>query len=216
VSALVRGVVLGFCLAAPVGPIGLLCIQRTLARGRLVGFVSGLGAATADAAYGLIAGLGLGAAQRFLVAHAMALRVGGAAFLVYLGVQTLRARPARAAATAADAATAPGGAGLLRAWLETLALTLSNPMTILSFAALIAGAMPAGAQSAGAIARFVVGVFAGSAAWWLTLALGTGALRGVLGAATGGGAARLRVVNVAAGVAILGFAAATLWQLRAG
>jgi threonine/homoserine/homoserine lactone efflux protein len=195
-----RGAILGFCLAAPVGPIGLLCIQRTLARGRRFGFVSGLGAATADASYGLVAGFGFGAAQRFLVAHALGLRLFGAAFLAYLGVQALRARPAT------DAASATSG-GLVRAWLGTLVLTLSNPMTILSFAALIASALPATAQPPAAIAVFVCGVFLGSAAWWLTLALVTGALRGLM-------LARLRLVNVAAGVAILGFAAATLWQLR--
>jgi threonine/homoserine/homoserine lactone efflux protein len=199
-SAVVRGAVLGFCLAAPVGPIGLLCIQRTLARGRRYGFVSGLGAATADASYGLVAGFGFGAAQRFLVAHATALRVGGALFLVYLGVQALRAR----------VATRDGGGdggGLVRAWLSTLLLTLSNPMTIVSFAALIASALPATAQPATAIALFVVGVFAGSAAWWLTLALVTGALRGLM-------LARLRLVNVAAGLAILGYAATSLWHAR--
>jgi threonine/homoserine/homoserine lactone efflux protein len=195
-----RGVILGFCLAAPVGPIGLLCIQRTLARGRRYGFVSGLGAATADAAYGLMAGFGFGAAQRFLVAHGLWMRLAGALFLGYLGVQTLRARPATRAAD-------DRGGGLVRAWLGTLALTLSNPMTVLSFAALIAGALPATAQPPGAIALFVCGVFVGSAAWWLTLALVTGAPRGVM-------LARLRLVNLAAGVAILAFAAAMLWQLR--
>jgi threonine/homoserine/homoserine lactone efflux protein len=196
-SALVRGTIVGFCVAAPVGPIGLLCIHKTLTRGRAHGFVAGLGAATADALYGVAAGFGFGVAQRFLVDHARALRLGGAALMLVLGVQALRAN---APATAAHDA----GGGKLQAWLGTLALTLSNPMTMLSFAAVIAGNLAPEQQSAGAIAALVLGVFLGSAAWWLSLAVATGALRGWL-------LGRLRLVNVAAGVAIIGFALASAW-----
>jgi threonine/homoserine/homoserine lactone efflux protein len=198
-SALVRGAIVGFCVAAPVGPIGLLCIHQTLTRGRSYGFVAGLGAATADALYGVVAGFGFGVAQRFLVDHALAMRLGGAAFLTFLGVQALRARPTAAA-------EARLGGGHARAWVTTLALTLSNPMTMMSFAAMLAGNLSVAQPSPGAIARFVLGVFVGSAAWWLTLALLVGALRGLM-------LPRLRAINVLAGVAILGFAFASLWSV---
>jgi threonine/homoserine/homoserine lactone efflux protein len=193
-TAVVRGVVVGFCVAAPVGPIGLLCMQKTLSRGRAHGFVAGLGAATADALYGVAAGFGFGVAQRFLTAYALWLRLGGAALMLWLGVQALRApAPTRAADDSAD------GGGKLRAWAGTLLLTVSNPMTLMSFAAVIAGNLSPQQQSPGAIAALVLGVFVGSAAWWLTLALLTGLLRGWL-------LGRLRLVNLAAGTAIIVFA----------
>src|SRR5437660_6002766 len=89
-----RGLVIGFSIAAPVGPIGVLCIRRTLAEGRAIGFVSGLGAATADAAYGSIAALGLSAATTLLVGHQTWLRLIGGAFLCYLGYRIFISRPA--------------------------------------------------------------------------------------------------------------------------
>src|SRR6266511_1919370 len=105
-STLVRGAVVGFCVAAPVGPIGLLCIQKTLTRGRRHGFIAGLGAATADALYGIAAGFGFGVAQRFLTTHALWLRLAGATLMFLLGVQALRAKSPQAPAP--DIATAGG------------------------------------------------------------------------------------------------------------
>src|SRR5881409_981452 len=128
----VRGVAIGFSIAAPVGPIGVLCIRRTLAEGRLCGFASGLGAATADAVYGCVAGFGLTAVSNLLVSQQTWLRLIGGLFLCYLGVKSFFAGPAQTAA-------APKSGALAGAYASTFLLTLTNPMTILSFAAVFAG-----------------------------------------------------------------------------
>ena len=168
----IRGLVLGFAIAAPVGPIGLLCIQRTLNQGRLVGLVSGLGAATADAIYGAIAAFGLSVIAGFLVDQQQWLALAGGLFLCYLGARTIRAEPAPAGAQA-DAT------GILGAYSSTLALTLTNPMTILAFVAIFAGAgLAASAGDQWAAVTIVLGVFCGSAAWWLLLSMGVSLLRG--------------------------------------
>ena len=158
-----RGLVIGFSIAAPVGPIGVLCIRRTLAEGRLYGLASGLGAATADALYGAVAGFGLTIVRDVLTGQQGWLRLIGGAFLLYLGVRTFLAKPAQESARAQ-------GRGLFGAYASTFVLTLTNPMTILAFAAIFAGLGLA--DSGGdfpAAAMLVLGVFGGSAAWWLTL-----------------------------------------------
>lgn len=172
IDLILKGLVLGFSIAAPVGPIGVLCIRRTLAEGRAAGFVSGLGAATADAFYGGVAAFGLTLISDFLAAQTLWLRLLGGAFLLYLGVRTFTARPAAAAAAANGA---PGR--LLSAYLSTVGLTLTNPATILSFAVIFAGIIGPGARSPAAAGALVLGVFLGSAAWWLTLSVGVGLLR---------------------------------------
>lgn len=170
VGPLLRGVAIGFAIAAPVGPIGLLCIQRTLHGGRLVGLATGLGAATADAFYGFVAAFGLTLLTSFLVGQRVWLGLLGGAFLIYLGVRTFRAPPAE------RAADLPPGT-LLRSYLSTLGLTLTNPATIVAFFGIFAGAGLAAAASTPAAALMVVGVFLGSAAWWLLLSTLVGLLR---------------------------------------
>jgi threonine/homoserine/homoserine lactone efflux protein len=163
IGILVRGMVIGFSIAAPVGPIGVLCIRRTLAEGRAAGLVSGLGAATADAAYGCIAGFGLTFISGVLMGGEFWFRLIGGAFLVYLGVRTLLARPAGEAAAA-------GGSGLVGAYASTFFLTLTNPMTILSFMAVFASLGVASAGGGyGSAAILVLSVFIGSALWWFGL-----------------------------------------------
>src|SRR5712675_196490 len=120
---LLRGLVIGFSIAAPVGPIGVLCIRRTLAEGRLAGLACGLGAATADACYGAVAGFGLTAVSNLLVSYQTWLQLVGVLFLCYLGIQTFLARPAGEAARLRSGS--PTGA-----YLATIILTLTNPMTI--------------------------------------------------------------------------------------
>lgn len=163
-----KGLVVGFSIAAPVGPIGLLCIRRTVAEGRLSGLATGLGAATADAVYGAVAGLGLTAVSGFLVGQQFWLGVGGGLFLCYLGLRTFLSPPATQTAAAA-------GGGLVGAFLSTFVLTLTNPMTILSFVAVFAGLGLGGGR--GVAAALVAGVFAGSCAWWLLLSGGVALLR---------------------------------------
>jgi threonine/homoserine/homoserine lactone efflux protein len=100
IEFLLKGLVLGFSIAAPVGPIGVLCIRRTLAEGRAAGFASGLGAATAEAIYGSVAAFGLTVISNFLRSQEFVLRLVGGVFLCYLGVKTWLAQPAERAATA--------------------------------------------------------------------------------------------------------------------
>jgi threonine/homoserine/homoserine lactone efflux protein len=166
-----QGLLLGFSIAAPVGPIGVLCIRRTLAEGRLVGFLSGLGAATADMFFGAIAAFGLTALSDILVGQKLWLGLIGGLFLVYLGVKTFLTKPA-------DTAASAKGTGLLGAYLSTLALTLTNPVTILAFTGMFIG-MQFNLSGSGSVpaATLVLGVFLGSAAWWLTLSWLVGILR---------------------------------------
>jgi threonine/homoserine/homoserine lactone efflux protein len=197
-----RGLLIGFAIAAPVGAIGLLCIRRTLAYGRLTGFVSGLGAATADAFYGAVAALGLTAVSAALVAHQDVVRLVGGAFLLYLGVRTALAEPA--------AATRSGSiAGLTAAFASTLALTLTNPTTILSFAAVFAGlGLGTTAGDRASAVLMVTGVFLGSALWWLLLSSAVGYFRRALTPE------RLRWVNRLSGVMLIGFGVLSLLSLR--
>ena len=168
-----EGMVIGFVIAAPVGPIGVLCIRRTLADGRVSGLVSGLGAATADALYGAVAALGLTFVAEFLMGGQAWLRLVGGAFLLFLGVRTFLARPAGRAAPDARRIGLPG------AYASTFFLTLTNPTTILSFAAIFAGLGVAGDANGDALSAMllVLGVFLGSAAWWFVLSGATSLFR---------------------------------------
>jgi threonine/homoserine/homoserine lactone efflux protein len=190
---LLRGLVIGLSIAAPVGPIGVLCIRRTLTQGRVSGLVSGLGAATADAIYGCIAGFGLTLVSDVLVAQQLWLRLVGGGFLCYLGLRTLVARPA-------EMVTGADGDGLIGAYASTFFLTLTNPMTIMSFVAVFAGLgladTAADYVSAGIL---VLGVFTGSALWWLVLSIGVGLFRERVGPPL------LQWVNRVSGVVIAGF-----------
>ena len=171
-SFFVRGLLIGFTIAAIVGPIGLLCIQRTLHKGFLYGLVTGLGAATADAMYGSIAAFGLTVITAFLVSEQVWIHLIGGLFLVYLGVRTVFTRPVERAAKAE-------ANNFLSAYASTLLLTLTNPQTILSFAAIFAGLGVGGGRGSILSATLVVGgVFLGSALWWVLLTGGLSLLRG--------------------------------------
>lgn len=167
----IKGALLGFSIAAPVGPIGLLCIQQSLARGRLAGLACGLGAATADAAYGAVAAFGLSAVSGFLIHVAGGFQLLGGLFLVYLGAVTIRQAPA------AHAAHTPVTSGNWGRYAATFGLTLANPTTILSFIAAFAGlGLTSENRTTSAALAMVSGVFAGSAFWWLLLSQAVGAL----------------------------------------
>lgn len=168
---LLRGLLIGFSIAAVVGPIGMLCIQRSLQKGFVVGLVTGMGAATADGIYGGIAAFGLTVISTFLVGQQMWIRLVGGLFLLYLGVKAILTRPAERSARA-------GGSSLLGLYASTLLLTLTNPLTILSFATVFAG-LGVGTNGRDGLAATLVtlGVFSGSACWWLLLSGGTGLLR---------------------------------------
>jgi threonine/homoserine/homoserine lactone efflux protein len=187
-----KGVLIGFSIAAPVGPIGVLCIRRSLADGPYLGLATGLGAATADAAYGCIAGFGLTAISNFLVGQKLWLGFLGGLFLCYLGVRTFVSKPAEQAAQTDKT-------GLFSAYITTLFLTLANPMTILSFVAVFAGLGLGASRDYLSASALVAGVFVGSAFWWLLLSNGVALFRSMLGLNW------MRTVNQLSGIIILVF-----------
>ena len=195
-----KGLGFGFLLAATVGPMWILCFRPTLAHGRLSGLVSGMGVATADAIYGFVAAFGLTAVSNFLLAQKFWLALVGGAFLCCLDIKTLLSRPADAASDAPEMS-------LAAAYTSTVALTLTNPATILAFAAIFAGLGLAANASYGEASLIVLGVVLDSSFWWVLLALGAGWLRNL-------SAPRLlRAINRVAGLSILAFGIHTLGTL---
>jgi threonine/homoserine/homoserine lactone efflux protein len=158
----IRGLIIGFTIAAAVGPITLLVIRRTIDHGGIYGFVSGLGVATADATYGGIAAFGLTAVTSVLVSGHLVLGVVGGAIIVLIGLRTMRIRPTRPA-TDADRP------GLIGAFASIYALTMTNPLTIVLYAGVFAGiGLAAGASFLDA-AVLTLAVWAGSTLWWVVL-----------------------------------------------
>lgn len=164
-----RGLGIGFAIAVGVGPITLLTIRRTLEHGRVYGLASGIGVAFADATYGGIAAFGLAALATVLVGARVALGLIGGAFLLYLGWKTMTSQPREPAA-------ATDRPGLVAAAVSIYALTMTNPMTILSFAATFAG-LGIVAESAVDAGLITVGVWCGSALWWVILTAVVAVLR---------------------------------------
>lgn len=203
VAAFAQALWIGLAIAAPVGPIGLLVIQRSLQHGRAVGLATGLGAAVADAAYGAVGAFGVAAVMQALQAVRVPLALAGGGFLLWLAWRSWHAAPAHKAADgAADETTAPRAApGLLTSFAATFVLTLSNPATILSFIAIF-GSM-AGRGAMASPAWLVAGVLVGSALWWLLLSTTVGLLRERFNAGA------QRWVARASALALAGFA---LWQ----
>jgi len=201
IAILLKGLILGFSIAAPIGPIGLLCIRRTLSTGRLSGFVFGLGTATADALYGALAAFGVTAVTGLLLDYQPYIRLAGGGFLCYLGISIFRAEPA------VQAVMAPAK-DLLAAYGAAFLLTLANPMTILAFAAVFAG-LGIGVTSGGGFsaAILIVGVFCGSALWWLVL---TGTATFLFARMN---YQRLKRINHLAGLIILGFGLVCIFGL---
>ena len=199
-----QGLLLGLCVAAPVGPIGVLCIQRTLRSGKLSGFVSGLGAATADGLYGAVAAFGLVFISNMLIEQLFVLRLVGGTFLFYIGLRSFLSR-----ATLADAEVSPTKGRLVADYVSTVFLTITNPMTILSFAALFAGigfGFSEG-KSFFSASLLTLGVFFGSALWWLVLSIGVGWLKSRIPHFS------ILTVNKISGFVIMSFAAYILWGM---
>lgn len=197
----IKGVIIGLSIAAPLGPIGVLCVNRTLAEGARMGFICGLGAATADALYALAGTVALSAIAQWILSDRALLRIVGGVFLVYLGARTFLRRGGTLPAAIRPPALLPPG--WQAAFASTFLLTLANPITLLSFAAVFAGlgVSPAGVVRGanGAAAALVVGVFAGSALWWLILSSSVGRLRHVIGVHT------LTLINRACGTVLTAF-----------
>jgi len=203
VSSLVfRGFALGFAVAAAPGPIFFLCLRRALVKGWLNGFVSGLGVATADGFYAAVATFGVGAITIAIAGERRWLALAGGALLVALGVRIVFDKPR--AAQAPSAGSAGNGAGLAWAYLSTFGLTITNPATIFSFAALAA---TLGVGLSGGYLRptlLVAGVLLGSATWWVLLAAVAAGLRARITPRI------IRVVSTMSGVAIAGLGLAAL------
>jgi threonine/homoserine/homoserine lactone efflux protein len=198
---LIKGLLIGLALSAPLGPIGILCISRTLTEGPRLGFVCGLGAATADALYALAGTVALSAIAQWIIDDRIILQVIGGIFLVYLGARTF-VRPA-AALPAAGRAGAMLPPGAHPAFMSTFLLTLANPVTLLGFAAVFAGLgmAPLGriGSADSAAAALVLGVFLGSTVWWLALSSLVRWLRPHLGPHA------LTVINRIAGTVLTAF-----------
>lgn len=197
----IRGLLIGLSIAAPVGPMGVLVIRRTLAEGRLAGLISGLGIAAGDTIYGALGGYGLTFITGFLINEQFWLRLVGGGFLIYLGLKTMLSRPAEKAAQGR-------GKGLPGYFGSTLLLTLTNPLTIISFAAIMAG-LGIGSSSGNYLSAtvLVVGVMFGSASWWLILTTGVSLFRNKI--KPGG----MVWVNRFSGLIILGFGLLALISL---
>lgn len=200
INFLIRGIAAGFLIAAPVGPVNMLCMRRTLTDGRRAGFISGLGAATADAIYGAIAAFGVKFISNILFDQQEWLRLAGGLFICALGVKTFLTIPP-------DPAAKGGRSNHAGAYASTFFLTLTNPTTIISFGAVFAWLGLANAHANYIAAEILVlGVFLGSALWWLILALGVGLFR------TKYTRSNMRWVNRISGVAITAFGLiALLW-----
>jgi threonine/homoserine/homoserine lactone efflux protein len=189
----IKGFIIGFSIAAPVGPIGILCIQRTLSGGNVQGLVTGLGAATADALYGFVAAFGLTFISNFLVDQSTWFRIIGGLFLCYLGIRAFLRKPQEQTVSVANNS-------YLSAYGTTFFLTLTNPMTILFFAGIFAGLGIVSESSDYASAGLmVIGVFSGSGAWWLILSGATGIFRNKISEG------KLALVNKFSGLIILAF-----------
>ena len=202
-----QGIAIGIAVAAPVGPIGILCMTRTIERGSAVGLATGLGAAVADGLYGAVAAFGMAAAARALIEEAFWFRLAGGIFLILLAIRTLHGavRRSRQPEPPARELARVGDIGV--AFVSTVFLTISNPATILTFAGIFAAtSFTALGDRPGAGIALVAGVFAGSASWWLFLVAVTARLRHRL---TGG--VRL-AIDAASGSAFLAFGTIVLWR----
>ncbi len=166
VVVLVKGVIIGVAVSAPMGPIGVLCVQKTVNKGRRVGFMSGLGAASADSVYAIIAAFGLGFLQKFFTDNQLILQVVGIIVLLFLGVKIFVTNPVRQFRRQARKKYS----GIFEDFISVFFLTLSNPLTIVFFGASIA-ALGIFEHEHTVITQFIIvmGVFLGAALWWFSL-----------------------------------------------
>jgi len=171
---LLKGLVIGIVIALPVGPVGVLCVRRTLFEGAAFGIVSGLGAATADTIFAIVAGFGLTVVREQILAYEHWLGAAGGVFLLYLGIRALLRHD--------SGETEPlSGEALLGAYASTFALTITNPITILAFAAIFAQLGVAAGATLADIGALVLGVFLGSLLWWLGISFGIASVRHFVG-----------------------------------
>lgn len=166
INNLVNGIIIGFSASVPLGPIGVLCIQKTINKGRLSGFISGLGAATSDMVYAIIAGFGLSFVTAFIIEQQLYLRIAAGIILFYLGFRIFFSNPGREMRKQAR----KKGRGLAGDFISLFLLTFSNPLTVFFFlGAFAAFGVVKGESSFLSILILTVGVFLGAAFWWSIL-----------------------------------------------
>jgi threonine/homoserine/homoserine lactone efflux protein len=197
----IRGLVAGLIIAAPVGPVNLLCIRRTIEKGRKSGMVSGLGAALADTLYGAVAGFGISLVTQFITREEFWIRMIGGAFLTGVGV-VYYCKPPRSLAARED------DSGANSDFASAFLLNVTNPTTVLSFLAVLATLGVGGQRSLWRTIALVVGIFCGSMIWWTLVASAASHLRSRLTDSS------LRWMNHAAGIAIGGFGLANVLLSR--
>lgn len=200
-TLLLKGLILGFSIAAPVGPIGIICIRQTISNGRLAGLAAGFGAASADAFYGAVTGFGITLISNFLVSQQFLFRSLRGLFLCYLGIKTFVTKPGLLNEGYQNK-------GNYSTFLTTFMLTLTNPMTILSFAAIFSGLglVDPGTNHSSAF-LLIMGVFLGSASWWVFLSMFTGSIRSKFNNEA------MKWVNMVSGLIILSFGFYALFSL---
>lgn len=190
----IKGAILGLSIAAPVGPVAVLCINRTLAKGYSAGLATGLGAAIADVIYGIMAGLGLTAISQFLLKYSSPIQLIGVIYLAYLGISTLLSKPSGKIEKGSDK-------GLLGDFTSGFILTLSIPIIVLGYVAIFASlGIGTTTRSYTPVILFILGEFIGSGGWWLILSTITNAFRSKITLD------KLAVANFISGLIILGFA----------
>jgi threonine/homoserine/homoserine lactone efflux protein len=196
----INGVIIGFSIAAPVGPIGILCIRRTLNQGKRFGLISGLGAATADAVYGGIAALGLSLLPSFLLDQHNWIQLFGGLFLCYLGFMSAKS------SSPSEINQNPIAKGLLWAYLSTFLLTITNPLTILSFIAIFTSLGFVQESDSLSAPLLVIGVFLGSACWWLLLSSFIGIFRHMISKRI------MHWINLSSGLILIMYGVYAIWS----
>jgi threonine/homoserine/homoserine lactone efflux protein len=198
---LLKGAAVGFVITTPAGPVGFLCIRRTLTQGPLVGFVSGLGASAADAVYAVVAAVGVSFAAEFLVREQFWIRLGAACLLLLLGSRVFLSRPS-------PAPDVPLVVGLTRDFGSIFLLAMSNPMVVISMGAIFAAlGLTSRELDRVGLAALSASVFAGSAAWWVIVAVAAGLLKVRFGEPS------IRWINRVTGAVIAGFGLLVLLSL---
>lgn len=157
-----KGIFIGFAMAVPIGPIGIMCIRKTLTEGRLRGLIIGLGAATADLLYGCVAAFGITFISNIIITEKIWIRLVGGGLLLFLGVRTFRAQPA-------DPKFHIHSSSIIGSYLYTVFLTLTNPLTIFVFIAVFAALGIVNEAIIFSGSALVLGVFIGSLLWFLFL-----------------------------------------------
>ncbi|CAH1215194.1 hypothetical protein PAECIP111893_03891 [Paenibacillus plantiphilus] len=195
---LIKGIMIGVAIAAPVGPIGLLCMKRTINQGKLFGIVSGLGAATADALYGILAAVGFGVLMQLLLEQRVWISLIGGLFLCYLGYQALKSKPNQNGEAEAGLSGRLSGA-----YFTTFVLTIINPVTIVSFLGIFAGISAADTRIWEGM-TLVLGIFLGSLLWWLLLCTIVGFIRQMISANV------MLWINRGSGIVLLLFGAVSI------